>query len=59
MTNTQWRTLAGVAAAVASFLLASDLHPEVVLAPVIQLVLGAFLVGLAAVKFPEDDDVGE
>lgn len=54
LTNTQWRTLMGVVAAVASFALASDLHPEVVLSPIIQFALGAILVALAAIQAPQD-----
>jgi len=45
-----WSWLAAIVAAVASFLLASDLHPQVVLGPVTQLVLGAILVALAAAQ---------
>jgi peptidoglycan/LPS O-acetylase OafA/YrhL len=45
-----WSLLAGIVAAVCSFLLASDLHPQVILGPVTQLVLGAILVALAAAQ---------
>lgn len=55
LSNGQWRTILGVIAAVCSFLLASDLHPEVILPPVVQLVLGATVVGLAVIKVPEGD----
>jgi hypothetical protein len=54
LSNVQWRTLFAVVAAVCSFLLASDLHPQVILPPVVQLVLGAVLVALAAIRAPED-----
>jgi hypothetical protein len=54
LTNTQWRTLMGVAAAVCSFALASDLHPDVVLSPIVQFALGAILVALAAIQAPQD-----
>ena len=45
-----WSWLAAIVAAVCSFLLASDLHPQVVIGPVPQLVLGAVLVALAAAQ---------
>lgn len=54
LTNGQLRTILAVVAAVASFSLASDLHPEVILPPVVQFGLGALLVGLAAIKVPEE-----
>lgn len=54
LSNGQWRTIFGVVAAVASFALASDLHPEVILSPVVQFALGAILVSLAALQAPQD-----
>jgi len=45
-----WSWIAGILAAVLSFLLASDLHPDVVLGPVTQLVIGAALVALASAQ---------
>lgn len=45
-----WSLLSGVVAAVLTFLLASDLHPDVVLGPVTQVVLMAVLVALAAAQ---------
>jgi hypothetical protein len=54
ISNGQWRTILGVLAAVCAYLLATDLHPDVVLPPVASLVLGAILVALAAIKVPEE-----
>jgi hypothetical protein len=45
-----WSLISGVIAAACSFLLASDLHPQVVLGPITQLVLGLVLVILAAAQ---------
>lgn len=55
LSNGQWRTILAVVAAVCSFLLASDLHPQAVLPPWVSLVLGAIVVGCAAIKVPEGD----
>ena len=54
LSNGQWRTLFGVVAAVASFALASDLHPAVILSPIVQFALGAILVALAAIQAPQN-----
>lgn len=54
MDNKKWRSLFAVIAAVASYALASDLHPDVVLSPIIQFALGAILVGLAVIQAPQD-----
>lgn len=55
MSNKAWRSLFAIIAAVASYSLATDLHPDVVLSPIIQFALGAILVGLAVIRAPEDD----
>jgi hypothetical protein len=47
-----WRTLWGAVAAVCSYALATNLHPDVVLAPVASFVLGGVLVALAVINPP-------
>lgn len=51
MTNTRWRSLFGVAAAVVAYLL---IQTDVPLDPIAKVVLGALSVALAVIKAPED-----
>jgi hypothetical protein len=47
-----WRTIFGVAAALSSYALATNLHPDVVLWPVASFVLGGVLIALAVINPP-------
>jgi hypothetical protein len=50
ITTAQWRTIFAVVAGVVSFLLATDLHPDVVLGPIPSLILGCIMVAIAAMR---------
>ena len=49
-----WRTIFAVIAALSSYGLATNLHPDVVLWPVASFVLGGILVALAVINPPGD-----
>jgi hypothetical protein len=52
MNGGTWKTIFGVLAAVASFSLATDLHPAFTFAPPVEFLFGALLVALAVVNPP-------
>lgn len=56
LTNTQWRTIIGVAAAVVAFLLVQQ---DVVLSPVLKVALGAISVGLAVINVPDNGTIAD
>jgi len=50
LSNVQWRTLFGVAAAVVAYLL---IQTDVPLGPIVKVALGATSVALAVIKAPD------